>query len=375
MTCTGVRVDFYVKDYTVSGGPEVLIGSDTHDVPPESATPFVEFSANWLPPDDGHKCIIVRTPLYIDASVNPNIVEVSDSNNSAQSNYTRYIAASSSPAKRGIAEVTLHNPFDQRAEIYVIPQIKGAFAYLYRLYMEHSSVKLDPGESRKVKVMIESMYGDPRFAALWERLQQKLFYDTTRIALVGYGLPADAPEHPVLLGGAQINVSSARATRFDQFGGEPKQGVVRGRVVVVSSGAPPVGNVLLTFHGPNETEANTITVPLNAQGYFVVRGLGELAKKFKAKRIGRALPRPSGLCTVRSVWRRSGIVTAGFGDYGGPGWRKERGQQIRCARGARERHYGLENGVVRGRCGGRGSADLSPCVFRPPVIWLESTKT
>jgi hypothetical protein len=39
----------------------------------------------------------------------------------AQSNYARYIAASSSPARRGIAEITLNNPFGTRAEIYLPP--------------------------------------------------------------------------------------------------------------------------------------------------------------------------------------------------------------------------------------------------------------
>ena len=290
VTCRNVKVDFWVKDYTVSGGPEAWIGSETHDVPPESTTPFVEFKASWVPANDGHKCIIVRTPLYIDASVNPNIVELSDSNNSAQSNYSRYIAASSSPAKRGIAAITLHNPFDKRAEIYVMPQIRGTFASLYRLYLEHSSLKLDPGESRQVGIMVESMYGDPRLAGLWERLGQKLFYERTRMALVGYGIPPDTPAHPVLLGGAQLDVSSARATRFESFGGNAGEGIVRGRVVVVSTGAPAQGNVLLTFHAPKETIDNTIRAPLDVNGYFAVRAVGEYAAKFKAKRISAHYP-------------------------------------------------------------------------------------
>jgi M6 family metalloprotease-like protein len=290
VTCRNVRVDFWVKDYTVSGGPEAWIGSATHDVPPESTTPFVEFTANWVPPDDGHKCIIVRTPLYIDASVNPNIVEITDSNNSAQSNYSRYIAASASPAKRGIAEVTLHNPFDKRAEIYVMPQIRGPFSFLYRLYMEHSSLKLDPGESRRVQIMVESMYGDPRLAALWERLGPKFFYERTRISLVGYGIPPETPEHPTLLGGAQIDVSSALATRFESFGGEGKDGFVRGRVVVARNGAPAQGIVLITLHGPDEGIDNTIRTPLDAQGYFALRGIGELIAKLKAKRITAHYP-------------------------------------------------------------------------------------
>ncbi|HEX2384427.1 MAG TPA: hypothetical protein VHI95_17405, partial [Acidimicrobiales bacterium] len=131
VTCRNVKVDIVVKDYTVGGGPEAFLGSATHDVPPESVTPFVEFEVNWIPPNDGHRCIIARTPLFLDTSVNPTLVELSDSNNMAQSNYTQYIAAAASPARRGIAEVTLNNPFQERALIYVMPQIRGPFAEYY----------------------------------------------------------------------------------------------------------------------------------------------------------------------------------------------------------------------------------------------------
>jgi M6 family metalloprotease-like protein len=289
VTCSNVRVDFYVKDYTVSGGPEVWIGGENRNIPPENSNPFVEFRASWIPPNDGHRCIIVRTGLYIDTSVNPNIVEITDTNNSAQSNYSRFIAASSSPARRGIFDVTLHNPFDKRSEIYVVPQIRGTYSYLYRLYMEHASLKLDPGESRKVRIMVESMYGDPRLAGLWDQLGQKLFSEQTRIALVGYGIPADTPAHPVLLGGAQLDVSSANATRFESFGGDLQEGIVRGRVVT-TKGAPAPGIVLLTFHGQDESIDNTIRVPLDPQGYFLLRGAYEFIDKFGAKRISGHYP-------------------------------------------------------------------------------------
>jgi M6 family metalloprotease-like protein len=289
VTARNVRVDFYVKDYTVGGAPEAHLGSATHDIPPESSTPFVEFTVDWIPPDDGHKCIITRTALYIDASVNPNIVELSDSNNSAQSNYARYIAASSSPAKRGITEVTLHNPFDARAEIYVVPQLRGPFSRFYRLYLEHSSLRLAPGESRKVQVMLESMYGDPALNEVWRQLGPKFFTDT-RISLTGYGIPPDAPAHPVLLGGVQINVGSGRATKVEQFGGEKDGGVVRGRVIEAAGGAPAPGKVLVTFHGPKEHIDNTITVPLDSNGYFVLQAWQPLAKKLGAKRVSAHYP-------------------------------------------------------------------------------------
>ena len=47
----------------------------------DRARPFVEFATQWIPPNDGHRCIIARTPLFLDTSVNPTLVEVSDSNN------------------------------------------------------------------------------------------------------------------------------------------------------------------------------------------------------------------------------------------------------------------------------------------------------
>jgi hypothetical protein len=256
----------------------------------------VEFSVEWLPPDEGHRCIIARTPLYIDTSVNPNIVELSDSNNEAQSNYTRYISASASPAKREIAEVTLNNPYDQRAEIYVIPQIVGQFADFYRLYMEHSSLTLDGGESKKVQVMVESMYGDPHLAGKLERAGEKLFYYPTTVSMTGYGIPPENLQvHPQILGGAQINVSSARATRFTEFGGEPKEGVLRGRVEVVATGGPASGFVLLTLHGPKESAANTVKAALDSQGYFMLRGAQELIKKLRAKEASAHYPGRYGL--------------------------------------------------------------------------------
>lgn len=294
VTARNVRVDFFIKDFTVGGAPEVPIGFDVRDVPPESVTPFVEFSTTWIPPSDGHKCLIARTPLYLDTSVTPTIVELSDSNNVAQSNYTRYIAASASPARRGITHVTLHNPFSQRAEIMVVPQIRGTFAAFYRVYLEHASLKLDPGESRKVQVMLESQYGDERLAAVWERLQTKLFREDTRVSLLGYGIPPDAPAHPVLLGGAQINVNSGRGTRFTDVGLQAERDLVRGRVVVAASGAPAPGSVLLTFRSDREDSSSTVKVSLDGQGSFVLRDVHKLAQKFGSKSLTAHYPGQAG---------------------------------------------------------------------------------
>lgn len=286
VTARNVRVNFYIQDFTVGGAPEVFLGSDMHDVPPESTTPFVDFSTSWVPNNDGHKCIIARTPLYIDATVNPNIVEVTDSNNAAQTNYARYISASASPAHREITEIALHNPFDERTNIYVIPQIAGLFANYYRLYLEYSSLKLNPGETKKIKVMVESEYaGQAWFINNLEkqRITEKFFYEDTRMSLVGYGIPPKRPEHPVLLGGVQINVGSGRATKFKQFSWENNS--IFGKVIVADNGSPASGKVYVTLFPDKPINAITIIVYLDAKGEFFIREIQTRLDKLKAKRI------------------------------------------------------------------------------------------
>jgi hypothetical protein len=92
----------------------------------------------------------------------------------------------------------------------------------------------------------------------------------------------------------ELSVASARGTQFQSFGGELKEGIVRGRVVVDATGAGAPGMVLLTFHGPNETIANTIRVALDAQGYFTLRGFGDAVQKLKAKRLSAHYPGVAG---------------------------------------------------------------------------------
>jgi hypothetical protein len=221
--------------------------------------------------------------------VSPTLVEVTDTNNSAQSNSTQYISASSSPARREITSLTLHNPYDTRAEMYVIPQITGPFSDLYRLYLEHTALMLDPGESRPVQVMVESLYGDPHSAGLWREKGEKIFYDPTKITFTGYGIPPEST-HPQILGGAEMTVGSGHATKFTSFGGDGKEGIVRGAVEVVDSGGPATGFVLVTFHGPDETVDNTVRTPLDQAGRFFLRGAQELIEKLRATKVSAHYP-------------------------------------------------------------------------------------
>jgi hypothetical protein len=98
------------------------------------------------------------------------------------------------------------------------------------------------------------------------------------------------PAHPTLLGGVQVDVSSARSTEFTKFGWDSKEGVVRGQVWVMSPSGPAPGSVLLTFHGPDETADNTAVVPLDSTGTFVFTDGLEWVRKFRSREISGHYP-------------------------------------------------------------------------------------
>jgi hypothetical protein len=128
-----VRVNFYVKNFNIGGAPEVFLGSDLRDVP---AGGTVDFSTNWVPPSTGHFCIVVRIPLYVVPTA-PTIVEMTELNNLAQSNYDRFITATSSPSTR--EETSVMAP--SAGAVRFIDQQKNP---LYRTCVETTWLWLEP---------------------------------------------------------------------------------------------------------------------------------------------------------------------------------------------------------------------------------------
>jgi hypothetical protein len=133
--------------------------------------------------------------------------------------------------------------------------------------------------------MIETQYGDPRLAAIWKQYGERIVNTEVRMSLTGYGLPPHSPGHPVLLGGVQMNVATGRATKFDYFKLDENKSVLMGRVVTVDNGSPAPGNVLVTFHTEKESIAQTIQLPLDANGAFTLREITLAIKRYKAIRI------------------------------------------------------------------------------------------
>jgi len=202
-----VRVDFFVKNFNIGGRPrETWIGTDTKDI---AAGKQATFSCAWRPPRKGHFCVVARAPLY-QLPAAPYTAERSEANNSAQSNYTRFISKSSSPFSRESTYVEVANPHPVTVEASVRVRQTNPF---YRTYIDHRWVSLAPGETRRIKVMTEY---DPRES---NRLDIPLAqYQGVANTIDIAGLLRH-PEHcmPELAGGACLEIVHGRATEFSDI--------------------------------------------------------------------------------------------------------------------------------------------------------------
>lgn len=236
-----VQVDFYVKDFntgTPSGTPppQFFLGSAKKDIPAGST---VEFTTSWTPPAAGHFCIVARIPLYTTPGT-PSVVEMTELNNLAQSNYDRFISDTASPARRQITEVEVENPFDKRTRIYL--NVANTNPY-YRTYIQHKWLDLDPGKTEKIPVMFEYVGAAPEtgqdISKEWSR-KENMVHITGLVAN-----PHDERKHAFPVGGVSVSVATGRSSKFTEF--VVTDGQARG-CVATSDGSPIVqGFIILSI--------------------------------------------------------------------------------------------------------------------------------
>ncbi|MPR37073.1 hypothetical protein [Salmonirosea aquatica] len=294
LAAPGVRVEFYVKNFNVGGAPETFLGADTRAIP---ALGTVDFQTGWNPPGNGHYCLIVRIPGYFLPGPPP-VLEMSIFNNEAQSNYTRFISADASPATREVTYVEVGNPYEKPTRVFVRP---GQTNPLYRTYLEHTSVMLEAGESRKVKMMFEyddtNLFKTPVFIgnnttiditgqnreskALAERTLRKYRQVPNRVGLATYiDNPLEKHPHtPALLGGAQVEVVTGRKTKFEYF---YLDGRIGGRVIEDTNSrvirGVSGGKVLVIFRNDEDRDNPKVVyeeVKLDWDGRFVTKETNE----------------------------------------------------------------------------------------------------
>ena len=248
LSAPGVVANFFVKDYTLGGAPETFLGFDRHDIPPGAT---VDFTTSWDPPRDGHFCIVIRIDPYQTPTIPP-VPEMTDTNNVAQSNYDRFISATSSPASREITSVTVGNPFDKPDRVFIAP---GQSHPVYRTYLEHTWLQLNPGEVKQVMTMFEyapePLLATPRGRDLVEQFQKV----PNTVGLVSYiENPHDPQLHQALLfSGVTAEIVTGRATKIQEFVANDQ--IVRGEVVTVDDGKVVLGGrvlVIFTEDGKKE---------------------------------------------------------------------------------------------------------------------------
>jgi len=251
-----VVVNFYVKNYGLSNAPETFIGSDTRTLAPGTTQ---DFTTTWIAPAGGHHCVIARIPLYVVPTA-PTVVELTELNNWAQSNYDRFIPSTASPSTREETEVEVHNPYDERTVVYV----NGAQTNpLYRVTVQHRWLVLDAHESAAVKVGYEYALvpGDDRLPADLRKLEpgtiEKLGRVPNRAGLSAWAVdPQVSPRHVLtLMGGAMAEVQVGAKVVFREL--DAGDHYVRGLLSLTDGGVVDDGEVIVTLDEGGEGDAAT----------------------------------------------------------------------------------------------------------------------
>ena len=265
-----VRANFYVKNYNVGSAPETFLGTDVKNI---GAGDTQEFTTTWNVPSEGHYCLIVRIPLY-QTPGSPTVVEMTEFNNVAQSNYDRFISRTASPPSREVTSVEVGNPYPVRTRIF----LNGGHSNpLYRTYLEHTWLYLDPGETRQVQIMFEYAPDNlnRREDARETKARLKKFVkEPNNVGLMAMiEDPRDYPRHCVqVLGGAQVQVVTGRAVDCRDLKVDGQK--VTGNILTVDDGKPVSrGHVLVrTTHSTSGKKGQAPRVQVQrakfARGFY-----------------------------------------------------------------------------------------------------------
>ncbi|WIE50666.1 hypothetical protein [Pseudomonas sp. GM17] len=268
----GVRVNFFVKDFTLGGGAVTALGSDVHDVMSGAEVEFTS-SVPWVPPPlsaipflnnvASHYCVVAQIEEYRDPN-NAAIREITLDNNEAQSNHTQMISVSASPSTREIGVVKVTNPLPSASTCQVVVRQSSPW---FRTYVEKSWVHLQPGEERNVMFMSESPIGDPLLDVWMREFREHIYREPNSLRLTGI---ADDHEtcHGLVTGGAHVLVRAARATCFDRFA--VSRNGVSGRIKIIDNEQGANGKVIITLLSPGELDKEIVQEGNVQEGTFQI---------------------------------------------------------------------------------------------------------
>ena len=269
----GVKVQFFSKDFTFGGGGEVPLGEQTQDVAVGATVTFTAPQA-WIPPVLSvpiftftfaqHACLVARMAPFLDPV--SNIWEVTPENNEAQSNYTWMASTTSSPARRALTVINAENTLSHPAYVYFTIHQPHP---LFRVYLDHRWVYLEPGERQQILVMMESLLGDQRFDKLVREFQhgERRIMTTLRLSALG---DTRATCTATVLGGASILAIAGIGTEIRRF--DVRSGRGEGFVARIDTGAGVSGPVLVSIlpHKPDDKHPEILREVTAQNGRFVV---------------------------------------------------------------------------------------------------------
>ncbi|MBL4709670.1 MAG: hypothetical protein JKY48_14650 [Flavobacteriales bacterium] len=253
-----VKVKFRVKNYNISDAPAADLTPDVQDIP---AGATVEFTTEWMPRAEGHFCIEADIELYQHPV--SRTIEITQRNNLAQSNYTRFVSSTSSPAKRVRIDVTVTNPYNYPATAWIHLEQSNP---LYISLLEKTTVNLNANESQIVKCWFEYAYGDRELPA-----GSTAFMENDNVVSIYSTFTAGGKneESKNIAGGALVHVTTGKETEIVNT--EVTASSVIGKVIVKSDDVAVRGGNIILRYQEDETDPLSLvynTVEVNNSGNF-----------------------------------------------------------------------------------------------------------
>ena len=242
-----VRVEFWWADFTVSlNSAFQFLGAAMADVA-AGGTTDIDCDVPWVPPvgssifspiPRAHYCVKAEITDY-KVPDTPEIVEITTTNNVAQSNYGTFYPGWASPTSREATTVIVEGS-ERRDRHYITATQTSDFA---RTFIDSAWVDVDPGERREIDVFTEFMVGD------------NTIEDYVN-SIGGVEAAVENPNHLLLSsavltgcaantrGGASVLVPVGIRTHFTNLTTEPGTPLVLGSVRTIS-GAASSGEVIV----------------------------------------------------------------------------------------------------------------------------------
>lgn len=265
----GVRVGFWVKDFTVSAtGPETFLGWATADVPAKGTTTF---TMGWVPPAQSgfffspvgfaHYCVVARIAPHSQGT--PPRGEISYANNEAQTNYTILFTMAGSPYDRVTLPVVVSNPYADRS-VRVELNAQQTLEH-FRTYLGATSLRLGPGESRTVELMVECIADEPPFN---DTVTPAELYANPNIVSAVAVIEDGTDDVSTPIGGATIEVRAARRTRLASLDISAANSI--GRVELADGTPVKTGEVVIAIRPDGAVPEVVYRTTLTKAGAFSV---------------------------------------------------------------------------------------------------------